>query len=186
MKPISRREALRQSARVAAAAALWAGLPGRTWAALPEVKGWSAEDERRLTLIGDTIIPATSGSPGAGAVGIGRFIVTMTEACHPPEAAEAVRRALREVEAESVGRHGKAWAGLPASEREAVLLAYEKRAAAETRGRAINPFRHVKELTLLGYFTSEPGATQALRYDPVPGTYRGSVPLAEGERSWAI
>jgi hypothetical protein len=38
---------------------------------------------------------------------------------------------------------------------------------------------------LLGYFTSEQGATKALRYDPVPGTYRGSVPLAAGDRAWA-
>ena len=45
--------------------------------------------------------------------------------------------------------------------------------------------RHVKDLTLLGYFTAEVGATQALRYDPVPGAYRGSVPLRPGDRAWA-
>ncbi|MFM9091974.1 MAG: gluconate 2-dehydrogenase subunit 3 family protein [Verrucomicrobiota bacterium] len=47
------------------------------------------------------------------------------------------------------------------------------------------PWRHVKDLTLLGYFTAEAGATQALRYDPVPGAYRGSVPLRPGDRAWA-
>ena len=30
------------------------------------------------------------------------------------------------------------------------------------------------------------GATQALRYLPVPGGYQGSVPLGKNERSWAL
>jgi hypothetical protein len=38
----------------------------------------------------------------------------------------------------------------------------------------------------LGYFTAEAGATQALRYDPIPGAFRGSVKLTPGDRSWAL
>jgi len=43
----------------------------------------------------------------------------------------------------------------------------------------------VKELTLLGFFTSEVGATQALRYLPVPGKYVGDYPYKKGDRAWA-
>jgi hypothetical protein len=43
----------------------------------------------------------------------------------------------------------------------------------------------LKDLTVTGYFTSEPGATLALRYDPMPGAYRGCVPLREIGRAWA-
>jgi hypothetical protein len=46
-------------------------------------------------------------------------------------------------------------------------------------------FRMMKELTLLGYFTSEIGATQALRYVAVPGKYEGCVPYKKGDRAWA-
>jgi hypothetical protein len=44
-----------------------------------------------------------------------------------------------------------------------------------------------KELTLLGFFTSEPGATQVLQYIAVPGSYKGCVPLAEAGngKTWA-
>lgn len=35
-----------------------------------------------------------------------------------------------------------------------------------------------------GYLTSELGATQALRYDPVPGSYR-RIRYAKGDRRWA-
>ncbi|HMR57922.1 MAG TPA: gluconate 2-dehydrogenase subunit 3 family protein, partial [Cyclobacteriaceae bacterium] len=41
------------------------------------------------------------------------------------------------------------------------------------------------ELVLAGYFSSEPGATQALQYNPVPGPFRGCVPYAEVGKAWA-
>jgi hypothetical protein len=44
-----------------------------------------------------------------------------------------------------------------------------------------------KELTLLGFFTSEPGATQVLQYVPIPGSWHGCVPLSEAGngKTWA-
>ena len=47
-------------------------------------------------------------------------------------------------------------------------------------------FRTMKELTLLGYYTSEPGATRELRYARVPGRFEGCVPLARVGRAWAV
>ena len=46
----------------------------------------------------------------------------------------------------------------------------------------------MKELAMLGFFTSEVGATQLLQYDPLPGAYRGCVPLsaAGAGRTWAL
>lgn len=46
-------------------------------------------------------------------------------------------------------------------------------------------FRMMKELTLLGFFTSEPGATKALRYAAVPGKYDPCMPYKKGDRAWA-
>jgi hypothetical protein len=44
-----------------------------------------------------------------------------------------------------------------------------------------------KELTMLGYFSSEPGATQVLQYEAVPGKYNGCIPLNEAGngKTWA-
>lgn len=47
-------------------------------------------------------------------------------------------------------------------------------------------FRAMKELTLLGYYTSQPGATRELRYAAVPGRYDGCVPVDAGTRTWAV
>jgi hypothetical protein len=46
-------------------------------------------------------------------------------------------------------------------------------------------FRMMKELALLGYFTSEIGSTQALRYMETPGRYDPCVPYHPGEKAWA-
>jgi hypothetical protein len=46
-------------------------------------------------------------------------------------------------------------------------------------------FSLMKQLTLLGYFTSEIGATQALRYVAVPGKYEGCIPIQKGNKAWA-
>lgn len=49
------------------------------------------------------------------------------------------------------------------------------------------PFmRRMKELTLVGYYTSEVGATQELRHEPVPGRFDGCVPFAQIGRTWAV
>ncbi len=46
-------------------------------------------------------------------------------------------------------------------------------------------FMLMKQLTLLGYFTSKEGATQALRYVAVPGKYEGCIDYKKGDRAWA-
>lgn len=43
----------------------------------------------------------------------------------------------------------------------------------------------MKQLTLLGYFTSKEGATEALRYVAVPGKFDGSFPYKKGDKAWA-
>ena len=46
-------------------------------------------------------------------------------------------------------------------------------------------FRMMKELAMLGYFTSEVGMTKAQRYVESPGRFDPCVPYQKGEKSWA-
>jgi hypothetical protein len=43
----------------------------------------------------------------------------------------------------------------------------------------------MKELTLLGYFTSEIGSKQARRYVQVPGRFEGCIPYKKGDKAFA-
>jgi hypothetical protein len=134
--------------------------------------------------VGDTIIPATAASPGAGSVAIGRFILTQSADCYAASAGDTLRRGLTEIQALSQRQFAQPFAGLTVAQREKLLTDYE--GAPSTIKGGVHPFRLIKELTLLGYFTSEPGATQALRYLPIPGSYQGSIPLGKDDRSWAL
>jgi len=44
----------------------------------------------------------------------------------------------------------------------------------------------VKDLTVLGYFTSEIGATQALRFVEVPGKFEPCVDYKKGDKAFAL
>jgi gluconate 2-dehydrogenase gamma chain len=46
-------------------------------------------------------------------------------------------------------------------------------------------FREFKELTLVGYFTSQIGAEEELRYEQYPGPYQGCVPFEQVGKTWA-
>jgi hypothetical protein len=58
-------------------------------------------------------------------------------------------------------------------------------ASAITAKPASHYFRMMKELALLGYFTSEIGCTQAQRYAETPGRYDPCVPYTPGQKAWA-
>ncbi|NJM26773.1 MAG: gluconate 2-dehydrogenase subunit 3 family protein [Bacteroidia bacterium] len=45
-------------------------------------------------------------------------------------------------------------------------------------------FSLIKDLTLWGYFSSEVGCTQALRFNPIPGRFEGCIPY-NNEPAWA-
>jgi hypothetical protein len=43
----------------------------------------------------------------------------------------------------------------------------------------------LRDLTVLGYFTSEIGATQALTYVEVPGKFEACIPWSESDKAFA-
>jgi hypothetical protein len=74
---------------------------------------------------------------------------------------------------------------LPGQRQEAALGAEAGAATAITADSPSHYFRMMKELALLGYFTSEIGCTQAQRYVESPGRFDPCVPYPPGEKAWA-
>lgn len=48
------------------------------------------------------------------------------------------------------------------------------------------PYLRLKELVLITYYLSEPGATQELRYELIPGVWDAEMPLGPDRRAWAV
>ncbi len=148
---------------------------------------FTPEDLALLDEIGETIIPATD-VPGAKAVGIGAFMAMMVKDCYDDTAHEAFYEGLGTLEKRSRKAHGQSFMKLTAAERLSLLntLDAEQKTYTQQRERNQPPhyFKLMKDLTLLGYFTSDIGCTQALRYAETPGSYDGNAPYQPGDHSW--
>ncbi|MCR5889888.1 gluconate 2-dehydrogenase subunit 3 family protein [Hymenobacter sp. J193] len=148
----------------------------------------NAEQVAYLNEVGDTILPATK-SPGAKAADVGGFMAVMVRDCYRPDDQQVFKQGLTKLEEAAKQKYTKGFLALDAAQRTALLTALDaeqKNYAKTKKPEAPNHyFRMIKELTLLGYFTSEVGATKALRYLPVPGKYDGCVPYKKGDRAWA-
>ena len=79
----------------------------------------------------------------------------------------------------------KAEAHLPDERKEAGIGGDAGGAVAITADSPPHYFRMMKELTMLGYFTSEIGMTKAQRYAETPGKYDPCVPYKPGDKAWA-
>jgi len=141
-----------------------------------------------LNEIGDTILPPTD-TPGAKAADIGSFMLLMIQDCYNPANQEAFYEGIRKVDEASNLKYNKGFMELEATQREELLIELDKEQEEymrkKKRDEPAHYFRMMKELTLLGYFTSEVGATKALRYVPIPGRYEGEIPYKKGDRAWA-
>jgi hypothetical protein len=80
---------------------------------------------------------------------------------------------------------GKGDEHLPDQRQENAPGAEAGGAAAITKDPPTHYFRMMKELALLGYFTSEIGYTKAMRYVESPGRFDPCVPYTAGEPAWA-
>ncbi len=135
-----------------------------------------------LNAIADTILPKTAASGGAGDAQVGAFIDLMLADCYSQEHRDAVNAGLVELDDRAKEASGETFAASSAFYREAILVKVDQEGS-EAEG--VHYFRVLKELTLLGYFTSEIGCTEALDYQPVPGRYDGAAPVAEETRLMA-
>jgi hypothetical protein len=162
---------------------------------------FTAEDVALLDEIADTILPATS-SPGAKAAKTGPFMALMVTDVYSDRDQQVFRAGMRTLDEACRAMHGTGFMQATPAQRLALLqvLDREQKTTMEER---INPartrypaappaadapahyFRMMKELALLGYFTSEIGYTQAMRYRESPGRYDPDVPHAPRDKSWA-
>ena len=142
-----------------------------------------------LDEVADTILPATS-SPGAKAAKVGAFMVVMVRDCYDEKDQKTFVDGIGKLNDASRKKFDKVFVEITPEQKHALLtdLDTEQKEYTNTKkeGDAAHYFRLMKELTLLGYFTSEIGATQALRYIESPGKYVGTIPYKKGDKAWAL
>src|SRR2546425_10873793 len=142
---------------------------------------FTAQDIALLDEVADTVLPETK-TPGAKAAKVGPFMAVMVTDTYDEQQQGIFRDGMRKLN--EAGFMTKT----PA-ERLALLEQLDREAKAymdtRARGAPTHYFRQMKELTLLGYFTSEIGCSQAMRYRETPGRFDPCVPYTPGETAWA-
>jgi len=176
---------------------------------------FAADDIALLDEIGDTILPTTASSPGAKAAQIGDFMKTMVTDCYTEDDQRVFTEGITRLNDAAQKKYNNSFIQLTPEQRTEFLIGLDKEAKdhgkeiAERQSKMTDEERHqaalarnagtykrdpkdephyfsmMKQLTLTGYFTSEVGATKALRYVAVPTRYDGCIPYKKGDKAWA-
>lgn len=144
---------------------------------------FSNEQARLVAALADVILPADD-SPAASELGVPQFIETMVDEVY----SEAQQREFLEgldkfsddyrADIQSEFTDG--------TDTDKYDFTYHQNRLAVDEDPARNPFfLSFKELTLLGYYTTEVGASEVLRYQAVPGSYDGCIPFEDVGKTWA-
>jgi gluconate 2-dehydrogenase gamma chain len=142
----------------------------------------------------EIMIPRTD-TPGAIDAGVPGFIDLMLKDVYTQEERTRYLTGLAAFDAAAQVEHGGKFVALDSQRQLALVRKLHDVAVAEERRvdhrqRTLQrPFiLMTKELTLLGFFTSQAGATQVLQYEAVPGSYHACIPVAQAGngKTWAV
>lgn len=148
----------------------------------------SKEDVDFLNEVGETILPTTN-TPGAKAANVGELMKRMVTDCYEEKDQQVFYDGIYELKSRAKKEFGNDFMQLKPEQRLALLTNLDnetKELMKKWKEPESKPyFRMMKELTLLGYFTSEIGCTQARRYVETPGRYEACIPYKKGDTAWA-
>lgn len=193
---MDRREALKRTAWIMGGAVSAPAIAGilKGCAAKPTI-GWkpvflTMDQGILVSQVAEIIIPKTD-TPGAIDTGVPGFIDLMLKDTYTKEDQDYYLAGLNAFDEEAKKEHGDPFVELSAEKQAAFVKKVHDAAVEDAKNKKGEPKRPfilmTKELTMLGFFTSEPGATQVLQYVAVPGSYHGCIPLAEAGngKTWA-
>lgn len=153
-------------------------------------------DEQGLIIsdMSEVILPRTK-TPGAKDVGVPAFIENYVKEVFTKEQQDKFLADIDVFNKGSIATHFRLFTECTTDSQSQYLQELHNNAQRNTtgaseewwaNGKSDRPFiMIVKELTLLGFFTSKPGASEVLQYNPAPGPYQGCVPLEKVGKAWA-
>ncbi len=141
---------------------------------------FSPERMTLLNIIADVTIPQTD-TPGAKEAGVPAFIDAMMVNWASKNTQAEWDGVIDAIDEKAVALFGAPLASLEKEQQFQTVKTYDE----EAFSLGANAYGRFKELLLLGYYHSEPGATQELHYELVPGVWNACAPLSEVGTTWA-
>ncbi|NVK83561.1 MAG: gluconate 2-dehydrogenase subunit 3 family protein [Cytophagia bacterium] len=137
-------------------------------------------DVNFLNEVAEVIIPITPDSGGAKAANIGAFMKIIVTDCYDQSEADKFYSGIDKMNSEAKRGFSVDFMSLSSEQKFKLIATIDQ----EARDKDNHYFRMMKELTLWGYFSSEAGCKEALRYNPIPGRYEACIPY-NNEPAWA-
>ena len=146
---------------------------------------FSQNDIAFLDEVGETIIPKTT-TAGAKEAEVGKFMTVMVNDCYEEADQKIFHEGIKKLDDACNKMHGHGFMKADAAQRKELLTALDKEAKEymknKKQGEPNHYFQMMKQLTLVGYFTSKPGLEQNFNYQAVPGKFDGAVPYKKGDK----
>ncbi|MFA3791176.1 gluconate 2-dehydrogenase subunit 3 family protein [Aliiglaciecola sp. SL4] len=133
-----------------------------------------------LKHIVDTILPRTD-TPSGADLDCHGFVDHQLFRCHSEKEQQACLQIISQIEKHAMANFKQSFCQLDEKQQLELLQSIEAMNGFTQLQR--NQFKFLKSLIVFGYFTSEQGAREILRYDPVPGGF-SVIPLKKGDKCW--
>ena len=131
--------------------------------------------------VADLVIPETD-TPGAVSAGAHRFIDVLLDAWASPDTQAQFVAELARINRRASNLGTSGFLDSSAEQQLELVQLLDQEAFAE--GAPPTFFPRLKKLVLFAYFSSEAGATEALRFDRIPGDFNPCLSLADDDRAW--
>jgi len=146
---------------------------------------FSDTDINLLDEVGEVILPRTELSPGAKDVKIGLFMKSIVTDCYSTKEQDTFKKGMKELDRISSNVFHRNFIELDPNEKYGLIAKLDKETRDNKENESLHFFVMMKQLTIWGYFTSEQGATKALRYNQIPGKFIGCIPYNKGDKAWS-
>lgn len=191
---MKRRDAIKRTALMMGYALSASAISGVMSGCKPEgvaVGDWkpvffSAKQGNTVAEIAERILPATD-TPGAKDVFVHEFIDLILADCYKAEEQEKFKKGLEKLNVDCQEAYGNSFLNCSRDQQLEILNQYDKEAKKIMDDGGEKPFfAMMKEMTLLGYFTSEKIGEEVLAYLPIPGEYQACIDYEEGTAAWSL
>lgn len=142
-------------------------------------------DNEIINAIGEIILPKTTETPGAEAANVADFIQSYVTDCLAKKHQSIFLQGYQAFKLSVQEKLNEAFDDLD-KEMQEELVSKLIDETLEWTSKDPHYFVMLKQLVLRGYFTSEIGAKQALRYVPIPQYQQGVIDYTLGDKAWAL
>jgi hypothetical protein len=189
---MKRRKAILTLGAIAGAGILgFTGYKWTSWNGTPDLAYLDSQKDLLASLV-DVLIPPTD-TPGAREANVHEFIIKMIKDCTEVKEQNKFINGLKDLQNYTQSEYRKSFTACSEADQISILEHVQQRdetfpglvGKAQNKFLGKSFFTTLKAYCAIGYFTSLPGATQALRYNYIPGSYKPCEPYVHGEKSWA-